>query len=62
MNRQISKMNPKMKQEDEFLMTLIFNNLSEEYDSVIETIQANKTYDDLSKVLRVLKIREDKKI
>ena len=55
-------MNPKMKQEDEFLMTLIFNNLSEEYDSVIETIQANKTYDDLSKVLRVLKIREDKKI
>ncbi|KAI9777986.1 MAG: hypothetical protein M1816_004367, partial [Peltula sp. TS41687] len=53
-------MNSKMKLEDDYLITLLFNSLPGEYETVIETIQSNEAYKELNKVLEVLKIREDK--
>lgn len=61
LNRQIARMNDKMKLEDDYLMTLLFNSLPAEYETTLETIQGNETYKDFDKILGVLKIREGRR-
>lgn len=47
-----------MKLQEDYLITLLFNSLSDEYETAIEAMQQNKAYKEMDKVLEVLKSRE----